>query len=94
MRRAGLQSERILDAAAELDMRVIGLPGAVADPEHVAGGAIPVAGRGIDACERLLVAQEQRLMAGEEIGGAHLGMHFGIDAAGAHEVERLGEMGR
>ena len=92
LRRAGLQAERILDAAAVLDMGVIRLPGAVADPQHVAGGAVPVAGGGIDAGQRLLVAEQQRLVAGEEIGRAHLRMHFGIDAAGAHEVERLGEI--
>ena len=43
-RRAAFEAERILDAAAELDMGVIGLAGAVADPDHVAGGRVPVAG--------------------------------------------------
>ena len=91
LRRAGFQAERIFDAAAIFDMGVIGLPGAIADPHHVARGAVPVAGRGIDAGEGLLVAEQQRFVAGEEIGRAHFRMQFGIDAAGAHEVERLGE---
>ena len=69
-----------------------GCAGTIADPQHVARGAVPVAGRRIDAGERLLVAEQQRLVAGEEIGRAHLGMDFGIDAAGAHEIERLGQM--
>ena len=73
-------------------MGVIKLPGAVADPEHMAAGAVPVAGGGIDARKRLLVAKQQRLVAGEEIGGAHLRMNFRIDAAGAHEIQRLGEV--
>ena len=70
LRRAGLQAERIFDAAAVLDMGVVELPGAVADPQHVARRAVPVAGRGIDAGEGLLVAEQQRLVAGEEIGRA------------------------
>ena len=34
--RAGLQPERILDAAAILDMGMIRLAGAIADPHHMA----------------------------------------------------------
>ena len=44
LRRPALEAERVLDAAAVFDMRVVGLAGAVADPDHVAGGAVPVAG--------------------------------------------------
>ncbi len=90
-RRTAFQADRILHAAAELDMGVVGLAGAVADPDHVAGGGVPVAGGGIDAGHGLLEAEQQRLVAGVEIGGAHLGMQLRVDAAGAHEVERLGD---
>ena len=85
------QPERILDAAAELHVGVIELAGAIADPQHVAGGAVPVARGRIDAGHRLLVAEQQRLVAGVEIGRAQLGMAFRIEPAGAHEVERLGD---
>ena len=71
-------------------MAVVELAGAVADPDHVARGRVPVAGGGIDAREGLLVAEQQRLVAGVEIGGAQLGMAFEIEAAGAHEVQRVG----
>ena len=71
-------------------MAVIELPRAVADPDHVARGRVPVAGGGIDAREGLLVAEQQRLVAGVEIGGAQLGMAFKVEAAGAHEVQRVG----
>ncbi len=71
-------------------MAVIELARAVADPDHVAGGRVPVAGRGIDPREGLLVAEQQRLMAGVEIGGAQFGMAFEIEPAGAHEIQRLG----
>ena len=43
-RRAAFQANRVFDAAAEFDMGMIGLAGAVADPQHVARGCIPVAG--------------------------------------------------
>ena len=70
-------------------MRVIGLPRAVADPHHVTGRAVPVAGGGVDARHRLLVAEQQRLMADVEIGGAQLRMAIGIEPASPHEIQRL-----
>ena len=92
LRRPGLEAERILDAATEFHMGMVGLPGAVADPDHVARAAIPVAGGRIDAGERLLEAEQQRLMAGEEIRQAQFRVQLRIDAAGAHEAERLGDV--
>ena len=71
-RRPAFHADRILDAAAILDMGVVGLARAVADPEHVAGGAVPVAGGRIDARHRLLEAEQQRLVAGVEVGRAQL----------------------
>ena len=44
-----------------------------------------------DAGHRLLVAEQQRLVAGVEIGDAHLRMGLRVDADRAHEVERLGD---
>ena len=72
-------------------MAVIELAGAVADPDHVARGGVPVAGGGIAAGHRLLVAEQQRLVAGVEIGAAQLRMAFEIEAAGAHEIQRVGD---
>ena len=89
-RRAALDADRILDAAEELDVTVLELPRAIADPDHVARGGVPVAGRGIDARHCLLVAEQQRFVAGVEIGRAQLGMALEVEAAGAHEIERLG----
>src|ERR1022692_4623734 len=66
------------------------MPRAVANPQHVARGGVPVAGGRIDAGERLLEAEQQRFMAGVEFGGAQLGMAFQIETAGLHEAERLG----
>src|SRR6478735_11741502 len=66
-RGTAFQSDRILDAAEIFDVAVIELAGAVADPDHMARCRVPVAGRRIDAGEGLLVAEQQRLMAGVEI---------------------------
>ena len=58
-RRAALHADRVLDAAQEFHVRLIGLARAVADPQHVAGGCIPVvrAAGLVAAHERLLVAE-------------------------------------
>src|SRR5436190_3207593 len=90
-RRAAFQADRVLDAAEIFDMGVVELARTVADPDHVARGRIPVAGRGIDAGEGLLIAEQQRLVAGVEIGRAQFRMGFEIEAAGAHEIECLGD---
>jgi hypothetical protein len=39
---SAFKPDRIFDAAAEFDMRMIYLPRAVADPQHVSGRAVPV----------------------------------------------------
>ena len=90
-RGTAFQADRVPDAAEELDMGMIELARAVADPDHVAGGVVPLAGGGIDARHRLLIAEQQRLVAGVEIGRAHLRMGLRIDADGAHELQRLGD---
>jgi hypothetical protein len=72
-------------------MAVVELTGAIADPDHVARGRIPVAGGGIDPGEGLLIAEQQRFMAGVDIGGAQFGMAFEIEPAGAHEIQRVGD---
>src|SRR5450631_4211780 len=69
-RGAAFQPDRILDAAEIFDMAVVELAGTVADPDHMARGRIVTAAGGIDPGEGLLVAEQQRLVAGIEIGGA------------------------
>src|SRR5690242_4324063 len=88
---AAFEADRIFDAAEIFDMGVVELAGAVADPDHVARSRVPVAGGGVDAGEGLLVAEQQRLVAGVEVGGAQLRMGFEVEAAGAHEIQRLGD---
>ena len=92
--RPALDADRILDAAQEFDMGVVRLARAVADPKEMARCRVVVAARRIDPHEGFLVAEQERFVAGVEVGGAEpLGIVRG-DAAGAHEVERLGDAAR
>ena len=72
LRRTDLHAERIFHPAQELDMRAVHLARAIADPQEMRRAAVPVAGGGIDPGQRLLVGQQQRLMAGVEIGLAQV----------------------
>ena len=70
--RAAFHADRVLDAAQELDMGAVDLAGAVAEPQQMGRAVVPVAGRRIDAGQRLLIGQEQRLVRGVELGLADL----------------------
>src|SRR5205085_11345533 len=73
LRWPSLEPEGVPDAAAIFDMGMIELAGAVADPDHMARGRVPVAGpRRVLACHRLLEAEQQRLVAGVELGRTQL----------------------
>ena len=89
--RPAFHAERIADAAAEFDMRAAFEAGAVADPDHVGAGVVPVARQAVAAGQRLFVGQQQRLVAGVEAGALQLRQRLGIDPAGFHEVERLAD---
>ena len=89
LRRADLHAERVLHAAQELDMRAVQLTRAVADPQEMRRAAVPVAGGGIDPGQRLLVGQQQRLVADVEVGLAHVARGGAGHAAGRHERQRL-----
>ena len=56
-----------------------------------ARGVVPAAGGGIDPGHRLLEAQEQGLVRGVEGGAVDLGRGEVGDAAGLHELQRLGD---
>ena len=54
-RRAALHAERIADPAREFDMRAAGEAGAIADPQHVRAGGVPVAGERVAPRQCLFV---------------------------------------
>src|SRR6185312_5250235 len=85
-----LQPDRVLDDAQIFDMSVVGLSCAVADPQHVPRGGVPVARGRIDPREGLLVAEQKRLVARIEARGAELWRVVRVQPAGAHEAQGLG----
>ena len=62
--RADLHADRVLHAAEEFHMRAVRLPRAVADPQEVGGTGIGIAGRGIDARQRLFSATSRTRRSG------------------------------
>ena len=61
------------------------LPGALTDPQEVPRGPVRLPGPGIDPGQRMLVLQDQRLVAGVEVHGAE---DVVVNPAGHHEGER------
>ena len=85
--RAELAADRVADAAEELHVGAVELAGALADPEHVGRAVVPVAGERVLPGERLLVAEDQRLVARVEVDLVQVGLRLGVDAAGPHEAQ-------
>ena len=85
-RRTDLATQWVSDAAQELHMCAVHLSGALTDPEHVGRAVVPVAGQGVLTGERLLVVEEERLVAGVEVDLAEVGQGVAVDAACGHEL--------
>ena len=66
-------------------MRAVELPGALADPQQMRRDVVRQPGAAVDAGQRPLVLQEQRLVARVELDAVEL---LRVDAAGVHERER------
>lgn len=89
---ATLHANRVAHATGKLDMSMVELARAVADPDHVPGGRVPgvgIIGRGVLAGHRLFIAKQQCFMAGVEVGFAQARILIGRDADGAHEIHGL-----
>ena len=61
--RAELHADRVADLRGELDVRAVELAGALADPEEVAGHVVRQLRARVDAGQRELVVEQQRLVA-------------------------------
>ena len=83
-----LHADRVADAAEELDVGAVELAGALADPQHVGRAVVPVAGERVLAGERLLVAEDQRLVARVDVDLVELRAALEVDPAGPHEPQR------
>ena len=91
--RPDLAADRVADATEELDVCAVDVAGALADPQHVGRAVVPGARQRVLPGQRLLVAEDQRLVAGVDVDRAEVGVGGGVDAAGAHEVERPVDLG-
>ena len=92
--RAELHAHRVLHAGEELDVGAVELAGAVADPQQVGRAVVPVAGQRVLAGERLLVVEQERLVAGVDVDLVELQLGVEVDAAGGHEPQRALDLGR
>ncbi|MPL73688.1 hypothetical protein SDC9_19494 [bioreactor metagenome] len=90
-RGTAFQPDRVLHAAAELDMRAVGLTGAVADPDHVARARQRNARGAVDTAQRLFVFQQQRLVRGVEIDLRELMRGVRGHPGRGHEVHRIAD---
>ena len=69
----------------QLDVGAVELPGALTDPQEVAGDVVGQPGPGVQPGHGLLVVAEERLVGGEEV---HRPERVGAHAAGVHERQR------
>ena len=69
-------------------MRAVELAGALADPEQVRRAVVPAVGEAVPTGQRLLVAEEQRLVRGVEVDLVQLQLGVEVDAARGHEAQR------
>ena len=83
-----LAAERVAHAPQELDVGAVDLAGPLADPQHVRRAVVPVPGQGVLAGERLLVAEDERLVAGVEVDLVQARLAGRVDAARGHEPQR------
>ena len=88
---AAFDAERIVDAAQELGVRAFGRAGALPEPKQVSGAIVVFAVDAVLSGEGFFVVEEERFVAGVEVGFAHLGDGLGGDPAGFHEGDGFGD---
>ena len=88
---AGLQPQGIGEAAGILDVGAIEVARAVAQPDQVRRGVVPVTRQGVGTGHGLLEAEQERLMRGVQGRGRHTRRVGFRQAAGGHEAQRLGD---
>ena len=91
-RRPAFQPDRIAHAAQELHMRPVRLARPLANPQQMRRTVVADAGQAVGPRQRLLIGQQQRLVAGVELGLRQL-RRIG-HAAGGHEGQALINPGR
>jgi hypothetical protein len=76
-----------VDTGQEVDVGVVQLPGPLPDPQHVRAAVVRLAGEGVDTGQRLLVAQQQRLVGGVDVDGGERRVGVDVDPDGLEEVD-------
>mmetsp|Transcript_68252 Transcript_68252/g.154409 ORF Transcript_68252/g.154409 Transcript_68252/m.154409 type:complete len:281 (-) Transcript_68252:422-1264(-) len=89
---ADLDPDRVLDAADELEVATVELPGPLAHPDHVGGTVVVLVGDRVLAGQRLLVPEQKALVRHIELRLGE-GVRGGVHPDGAHEAERLLHLG-
>ena len=92
--RADLGTDRVLDAGEEPDVGAVDLPGALADPEEVRRAGVPVSRGRVAAHERLLVVEQQGLVARPHVDLVDRPLVAQVDADRLHEAERAPDLVR
>ena len=92
--RPELETDRIVHAGKELDVRAVERARAVPDPEHVRGAVVPVAADRVAPRQRLLVVEQQPLVRRPDVDLVQLRRRLEIDAARRHEGERALDLRR
>ncbi len=82
-----LAAEGVGHPGEEAHVGTVEVPGALADPQQVGRAVVPVAGEAVPAGQRLLVAQEQGLVARVEVDLVQLVLGGQVDPAGGHEAQ-------
>ena len=85
--RADLGADRVDDPRQELDVGAVELAGPLADPQQVGRAVDPVAGERVLPGQRLLVVEDQRLVARPEVDLVQAALGLEVDAAGRHEAQ-------
>ena len=78
----------------ELDVRPVGLPRPLPDPEEVRRARVPVAGRRVAAHERLLVVEQERLVARPHVDLVDRALVAEVDPDRLHEPQRAADLVR
>ena len=91
--RAELDTDRVVDAREELDVRAVERARAFADPEHVRRAVVPVARERVAAREALLVVEQEAFVARPDVDLVELRRRGEVDPAGGHELERALDLG-
>ena len=90
---ADLAAERVADAGEELGVGAVRRARALPHPQHVRGAVVPAPGERVAPRQRLLVVEQEALVARPHVHLVQPPLALEVDAAGRHERERALDLG-